>query len=303
MGRGAQRHRTDRRTQGCGGAGHDGSRCDRVCDRAGYGGTGYGAARQGTAARGAAQRAAQRGARARGTRVANLVGACFAVALLAAGPGVSALGVARSMRWRSRPYLVAPGSAALPTALLQRGPQDCGPAALATVLAWRGRPVGEGPILRVAHLRADGVSLAELVRLAAAFELPGAWYAVPRRRLDTLPTPFIAHVRAGRRLFGIDFLGLHGGDRSAGHFVAVRRVVRGFVLLADPARGLVLEREARFARSWTGRVLLFDAVVAAVRSRAPRASLNAAQNAAQAAAQAAAQKARQDTGTALERTP
>ncbi len=253
------------------------------------------------------QRAVQRGATppgtpARGARVANLVGACFAVALLAAGPGVSALGVARSMRWRARPYLVAPGSAALPSALLQRGPQDCGPAALATVLAWRGRPVGEGPILRVAHLRADGVSLAELVRLAAAFELPGAWYAVPRRRLDTLPTPFIAHVRAGRHLFG-----LPAGDGGPEHFVAVRRVLRGFVLLADPARGLVLEREARFARSWTGRVLLFDAVVAAVvavaGSRAPLASHSAWQNTAQNAAQKAAQKARQNTVAAPEGAP
>jgi len=206
-------------------------------------------------------------------RTAPLATACFAAVLLAAGPGASALGVARSMRWRARPYPVVAETAGLPVAFLQHGPRDCGPAALATVLAWRGRPAGEGPILRVARLRADGVSLAELVRLAAAFELPGAWYAVPRRRLGALPTPFIAHVRAGRRgpgflgarFLGVRFLGprllgVRAGGRAKGHFVAVRAVVRGFVLLADPARGLVLEREARFARSWSGRVLLFDAV-------------------------------------------
>jgi predicted double-glycine peptidase len=247
---------------------------------------GRAAPRRAAARRAAARGAASRGTAARGTRVANLVTASFAAALLAAGPGVSALGVARSMRWRARPYLVAPGSGTLPVALLQRGPQDCGPAALATVLAWRGRPVGEGPILRAAHLRTDGVSLAELVRLAAAFELPGAWYAVPRRRLDALPTPFIAHVRAGRRLFGRG-----AGDRGDGHFVAVCRVVLGFVLLADPARGLVLEREARFSRSWTGRVLLFDPVVAAAGARAPAAS------------QGAARIAAQDAGTRREKAP
>lgn len=177
----------------------------------------------------------------------RLLTACLAAALLAAGPGASALGVARSMRWRALPYRVTAGSATLPVAFLQHGPRDCGPAALATVLAWRGRPAGEAPILRIAHLRADGVSLAELTRLAAAFELPGAWYAVPRHSLGSLPVPFIAHL----------------GGPGAGHFVVVRRLLRGFVLLADPARGLVLEREARFARSWTGRVLLFDAAVAA----------------------------------------
>jgi len=147
-------------------------------------------------------------------------------------------------------------------ALLQHGPRDCGPAALATVLAWRGRPAGEAPILRDARLRADGVSLAELVRLAAVFELPGAWYDVPRRRLAALPTPFIAHMQAGGHVGPF-----RAGERGEGHFVAVHSLLRGFVLLADPARGLIVEREARFARSWTGRALLFDAVVAGTRAR------------------------------------
>lgn len=257
--------------------------------------------------RGVVQRTDKRRGRAtRGTRVAPLVGALFAVVLVAAGPGASALGVARSMQWRARPYRVTAGSAALPEAFLQHGPRDCGPAALATVLAWRGRPAGEGPILRLARLRADGVSLAEMVRLSSAFELPGAWYAVPRRKLGALPTPFIAHMRAGRRFLGSRFLGSRlpgrsfpgsrAGDRGAGHFVAVRRVVRGFVLLADPARGLVLEREARFARSWSGRVLLFDPVVAAARAGAPRAPQHAAQPPAQ-------HHAPQHAGSAREGTP
>ncbi len=199
------------------------------------------------------------------TRAPRLVAACFAAVLMAAGPGTSALGVARSLRWRARPYPVVPVSGGLPVAFLQHGPRDCGPAALATVLAWRGRPAGEGPVLRDARLRADGVSLAELARLAAVFELPGAWYDVPRRRLGALPTPFIAHLRAGGRRGPFP-----AGDRGAGHFVAVRSVLRGFLLLADPARGLIVEREARFARSWTGRALLFDAVVTSTGTSAGR---------------------------------
>lgn len=180
-------------------------------------------------------------------------------AALAAGPGVSALGVTRSLHFRAGPYRLAaaadaPGpapaaapalplslpSAALPQVVRQSTPRSCGAAALATVLAWQGRPVGESVVLGRARLRADGVSLAELARLAAAFELPAAWYALPPRDLRRLPTPFIAHLRT-----------------AGGHYVAVARVGRGFVMLADPAVGLTLMRLGRFRRSWSGRVLVF----------------------------------------------
>lgn len=193
---------------------------------------------------------------------------------LAAGPGVSALGVARSMRLRARPYLLAPAArgrrsrpagaarsgppraryaplplalsaAALPETVRQSSPRSCGPAALATVLAWLGRPVGEAAVLGRARVRADGVTLAELARLAGVFQLAAGWYAVPPADLPRLPVPFIAHLRAG-----------------GGHYVAVARVGRGFVLLADPAVGLVVERRARFRRAWSGRVLLFEASAA-----------------------------------------
>jgi len=188
---------------------------------------------------------------------AALVRAALVCVALTAGPGVSALGVARSMRFRARPYLLAAPSAdvgssgpaalplrvpasALPAVVRQSAPQACGPAALATVLAWEGRPVGESAVLASARFRADGVTLAELARLAAAFDLPAAWYAVPPRDLPRLPTPFIAHLRTG-----------------GGHYVAVARVARGFVLLADPALGVALVRLARFRRAWSGRVMLF----------------------------------------------
>lgn len=196
-----------------------------------------------------------RSAAGRPTGARTLTIALFAV-LLAAGPGASALGTVRSMRARARPHRLADlvgtvVDGSLPRVVRQRGPRDCGPAALATVLAWRGRPVGEDAVLRLAHLRADGVSLAELARLAAALELPGAWYAVPRRRIPALPRPFIAHL---------------GGD---GHYLAVAWVGRGFVLVADPARGLELQRVTRFAHAWSGRVLLFDAVLAEAAEASP----------------------------------
>ncbi len=211
-----------------------------------------------------------RAPRSRGPAFARLA---LVVAVLAAGPGVSAVAVMRSMSWRARPYLLRPArpeqapvtasrrdasrptrlrlglnAAALPAVVAQSTPRSCGPAALATVLAWRGRPVGEAAVLAQARLREGGASLAEMSRLAEAFELPGSWYAVPRETLARLPTPFIAHLRAG-----------------GGHYVAVWRVARGFVLLADPAVGLVLERAGRFRRAWSGRVLLFEAAAGSPR--------------------------------------
>lgn len=208
--------------------------------------------------------------RAPRSRGPALVRAALIGALVALGPGVSALGVARSMRLRTRPYLLlrapatdAPAAApseaggrraagapvplplelppaALPHVVRQSRSRSCGAAALATVLAWKGRPVGESAVLARARLRADGLTLAELARLAGAFEVPAAWYAVRADDLPRLPTPFIAHLRA-----------------DGGHYVAVWRVARGFALIADPALGLTAERLTRFRRDWSGRVMLF----------------------------------------------
>ena len=193
-----------------------------------------------------------------------LVRAALVAAVVAAGPGVSAWGVTRSMRYRARPYLLGSVAAragtgleprpaaplrpdvpppALPAVVRQSRPQSCGPAALATLLAWEGRPVGEGAVLSRARLRPDGVSLAELARLATVFGMPAGWYAVPPSDLPRLPTPLIAHLRAG-----------------GGHYVAVARIARGFVLLADPAAGLAVERLTRFRRAWSGRVMLLGGV-------------------------------------------
>lgn len=197
-------------------------------------------------------------------RLRRAIGVAAGTALLLAALAPSALGAVRSLRWRALPRTLdasattaaavpqlALAAQALPPVVRQRGSADCGPAALATVLAWRGRPAGLDTVRAAARLRADGASLAEMARLASAFELPGAWYRVPRHALAALPTPFLAHLTT-----------------DGGHYVAVRWVGRGFVLAADPARGLVLERMGPFGRTWRGRVLLFDAVVAEARSGA-----------------------------------
>ncbi len=172
---------------------------------------------------------------------------------LVLGPGLSTLGAARSAPWRSRPYVVAAadpavrgvaragGGPALPRVVRQTRPTTCGPAALATLLSWLGRDVSEDDVARRAEIGASGVTLAEFARLARLYGVAGAWYAAPGRGLDALPVPFVAHLRSG-----------------GGHFVVVRAVLGGVVVLADPARGLVAQPRGRFARAWSGRAYVLD---------------------------------------------
>lgn len=176
---------------------------------------------------------------------------------LLAAPGVSALGALRSHHARRAPLALtggAPGDGAppgtrarsavwhvsgLPRLVRQTTPRSCGPAALATLLSWRGRPLSETDVMRVARLRPDGVTLGEFARLAGTFGLPGTWFDVPPAALARLRPPFVAHLA-----------------RDGGHFVVVRGIAVGYVLLADPARGWRLEPLASFRRTFRGRVYL-----------------------------------------------
>ncbi len=181
----------------------------------------------------------------------------LACAWLLVAPGVSVLGALRSHQARRAPLALAgaaPGHSAppgtrtrtavwrvpgLPRVVRQSTPRSCGPAALATLLAWRGRPLSESDVLRVTHLGPAGVTLGEFARLAGTFGLPGTWFEVPPAALDRLRPPFVAHLA-----------------RDGGHFVVVRGIALGYVLLADPARGWRLEPRGRFLRTFRGRVFL-----------------------------------------------
>lgn len=192
------------------------------------------------------------------------VPALAAVAAVAAWllliPTPTVVGTIRSVRARSAPLLLVEATgptgarrpparvagpalavAGLPPVVRQATPISCGAAALATLLAWRGRPVTEGAILDQADLRADGLTLGEFARLADTFGLPGAWYRTPPGGLDRLPVPFVAHL-----------------DREGGHYVVVRARTRDHVLVADPSRGWVAIDRERFLRAYRGRAFLPD---------------------------------------------
>lgn len=161
-------------------------------------------------------------------------------AVLAIGPAVSAVGIVRSRAWRSAPLLLNPAPG-LPRVELQVSPEGCGPAVLATLLRWVGTPIPLDQIMEEAELRADGITLAEFARLAQRYGVPGTWYDVPRPDLDRLPLPFVAHLRS-----------------SGGHFVIVRELDQRLVLIADPAKGLVIEPRSLLEHAFTGRAFLLS---------------------------------------------
>ncbi len=152
----------------------------------------------------------------------------------------SARGIGASSAW---------SSAAHPLASLevvrQSQPASCGPAALATLLGWLGRPHSEAYLLGLTELGPEGVSLAEFARLAHAMDVPGAWYHAPSARLAHLPAPFVAHLELP-------------GAAAAGHLVVVRSVTHGYVVVADPAQGAQVVSLERFSRDYSGRVYLLE---------------------------------------------
>jgi predicted double-glycine peptidase len=116
---------------------------------------------------------------------------------------------------------------------------SCGPAAVATLAGWLGRPTSEADVLRDARLVDAGISLAEFARLADLHGVPGSWYRVAPQDLGATPTPFVAHL-----------------STPDDHFVVVHAVVRSHVVMADPAVGAVVVPVRAFVHRFRGRVFV-----------------------------------------------
>ncbi len=129
--------------------------------------------------------------------------------------------------------------------VLQSQPASCGPAALATLLGWLGRPQSEAHLLSLTELGPDGLSLAEFARLSQLMDVPGAWYQTSLGSLPKLRTPFVAHLELP-------------GAAVAGHLVVVHSVSGDYIVVADPAQGGQVMALSRFGRDFSGRVYLLE---------------------------------------------
>jgi predicted double-glycine peptidase len=135
------------------------------------------------------------------------------------------------------------------TVVRQQYDYSCGSAALATLLRHHyGRAVDEAAIFRAmyaagdqAKIRKVGFSLLDMKRyLAASQALPADGYRWTLSDLERARAPAIALIKVG----------------AYRHFVVVKGVRHGKVLVGDPAQGLKLYALKEFQAVWDGVVFV-----------------------------------------------
>lgn len=134
------------------------------------------------------------------------------------------------------------------TVIRQQYDFSCGSAALATLLRYQyGQSVDEAEIFKAMWATGDrseiqkrGFSLADMKRYLASRGLGSDGYRLPFDRFAKAQVPAIAVIRIG----------------SYKHFVVIKSVRDGEVLVGDPAIGLRAYPIAEFERMWDGLVFV-----------------------------------------------
>lgn len=132
------------------------------------------------------------------------------------------------------------------TVVRQQYDYSCGSAALATLLTHHyGRRTDEATIFQAMYAAGDqekirrvGFSLLDMKRYLAAQGLKADGYRWSLQDLERATAPAIALIKLG----------------TYRHFVVVKGVRRGQVLVGDPAQGLKLYPIAEFGKVWDGVV-------------------------------------------------
>ncbi|KQZ57830.1 MULTISPECIES: C39 family peptidase [unclassified Lysobacter] len=124
---------------------------------------------------------------------------------------------------------------------------SCGSAAAATLLTFQyGHPVGEAEVFLAmyrdgdqAKIRREGFSLLDIRRYLLALGYQADGFELPLDKLFEEGLPAIVLLN----------------DRGYRHFVVVKGLRKGRVLIGDPARGTRAMSRANFERLWDNRVL------------------------------------------------
>lgn len=133
------------------------------------------------------------------------------------------------------------------TTVPQKFDFSCGSAATATLLTYQyGRPVGEAEVFErmyalgdQARIRTLGFSMLDMRRFLRAHGYEADGYRLPLDALARENMPAIVLLN----------------DRGYRHFVVVKGLRRGRVLLGDPARGTRAMSRGRFEQLWDNGVL------------------------------------------------
>ena len=137
-----------------------------------------------------------------------------------------------TIRARGGTFVSSPG------VVLQSGPSDCGPAALATLIrTLGGTPPPTDSLARLAGTGARGTTFAGLARTARLLGVPGELRRLGPAALAALDTPVLAWV-------------------DGGHFVTVVPDSSESALVLDPVVGPYRIGRARLRRYWSGEALV-----------------------------------------------
>lgn len=160
-----------------------------------------------------------------------------AAVLLSASVAADPMGTSR---WAYRVIIRARGGTFVssPNVVLQSGPTDCGPAALATLIrTLGGNPPSTDSIAILAGTGARGTSFAGLSRAAGGLGVGNALRRLDPAAMAHLSTPIIAWV-------------------DGGHFVTVVPESTGSALVLDPQAGPYRIGRLRLGRYWGGEALV-----------------------------------------------
>jgi len=127
------------------------------------------------------------------------------------------------------------GGARLPM-LLQTEGAECGLACLAMVASYHGLHTDLHSLRRRFSLSLKGATMVDMVRMAGQIQLNARALRAEMEHLDQLATPCVLHW-------------------DLNHFVVLKEVRRGHVIIHDPARGVRRVSLAEVSRHFTGVVL------------------------------------------------
>lgn len=133
------------------------------------------------------------------------------------------------------------------TVVRQQYDFSCGSAAVATLLTYEfKRPTSETEAFKVmfktgnqAKIRKEGFSLLDIKRYLASIGYTADGYRISLERLAELRLPAIVLIQT----------------QGYRHFVVIKGIEGGYVLIGDPARGLRREKLAHFKKLWINQIV------------------------------------------------
>jgi ATP-binding cassette subfamily B protein len=125
----------------------------------------------------------------------------------------------------------------------QHDMKDCGPACIATISKQYGLKIPVSKIREVAGTDLEGTSVYGLVQAAEKLGFRNKAVRVSKKEeiFDNLPTPLIAHVITNNILL---------------HYVVIHKISKKYILVADPARGMIKYTPEEFFKIWSDILIL-----------------------------------------------